>query len=511
MYLSGILILITPMKPIIFLMVIQNGIRTNSNSEVLMNRRYVFPLILIILFTISLFGQTSEKYDQIIGSAFQNNQSYEMLEHLCDEAGGRLVGSAQNEHAMQIMQNDLKQMGWKVKLEKFRIPGWVRRDDRVVMTQPTRRRLQAVALGYTEKTPEFSAPLIYAETGWQDDYDKLDAKDKIVLVTSEKVNDKQPPLRYEAIEFAAEQGAKAILFINTKPGALNLAGTGHFQGHPTAIPAFSLTYEEGKWLYRLLQNKTPVTVDMTVNSYCKDIETANVVLSLKGETDRKIVVGAHFDSWDLGQGGIDNGVGTAILYEVARLMKTYSQKNYYSIDFVWFNGEELGLWGSKNYVQMHKDDRIATMINMDMTGSPTGLNAMGFDEFIPILESVEQNLEGFDLKRGVISRPWTNSDHMPFMLQGIPTLSLTAHLDEDMGKYYHSAGDTFDKVNKKYLSEAAAVVAVLLTDLANEQSFSFPHKTAAQTAEMLKKFHLDEKLKRQKEWIFSKNQESKQY
>ena len=84
---------------------------------------------------------------------------------------------------------------------------------------------------------------------------------------------------------------------------------------------------------------------------------------------------------------------------------------------------------------------------------------MGSDEFVPFLEKLVSGLNGFDLSDGVKSRPWTNSDNQPFMLHGIPTFGLMAHLDEESVKYYHSAGDSFDKVNKKYLSDAAAVVS----------------------------------------------------
>jgi Zn-dependent M28 family amino/carboxypeptidase len=110
-----------------------------------------------------------------------------------------------------------------------------------------------------------------------------------------------------------------------------------------------------------------------------------------------------------------------------------------------------------------------------------------------------------NLAKGVISRPWTNSDHMPFMLAGIPVLSLQATLDPEMLSSYHNAADTFDKVNIKYLSEASAVVSSLVFFVANSSDFEFQHKTAEETVKMLEKFGLDQKLKKQKEWPFSSN------
>lgn len=462
-------------------------------------------LLLSLALFVSIIGnaQQKQKWFNIIGSAFIENDSYRMLERLCDEAGGRLMGTVNNQKALNILIEELQQSGIKVvKREKFSAPGWVRGDDEVILKTPVDKKLKAIALGYVDRIPKTKARVIYAENGFVENYKGLDVKGKIVLVTSEDAKGKETLLRYEAIDIAGEQGAAAILFINTKSGAQNLAGTGNFQGKPTVVPAFSLTYEEGKWIQRLIKKNIPVEIELVVKSYCVEMETENVIASFPGKSDEKIIVGAHFDSWDLGQGGVDNGIGTAILYDVARLLNNYSPENYFTIELVWFNGEELGLWGSKKYVERHKNDKFRAMINMDMTGSPTGFNAMGIDELIPKLTELKTALNGFNLKAGVVNSPWTNSDHMPFMFAGIPTVTLQAYLDEEMYKYYHDAGDTFDKVNKKYLSETAAVVAILAIELANDTTLNIKHRSEKEMIELFKKYGLDKRLKRQNEWIY---------
>ena len=469
-----------------------------------MNIKFIF-FACFLLFSTYVFGQDVKLWNSIIGSAFLNNQSYVTLEKICDEAGGRLLGSPQNEKAMNILKEELGKIGCEAKFEKFNVPGWVRGNDQVIMKSPTLRKLQGVALGYVDSTPTFSANLIYANYGFESDYSDINAEGKIVLVSQGTPPGKEALLRYEAIDIAAGYGAKAILFINDEQGTLNLAGTGNFIGKPTKIPAYSLTYEEGKWMERLLAKNKPVEIELTTKSYCKEVETSNVVVSFKGKVNSKIVVGAHFDSWDLGQGGVDNGIGSAILFDVARLLKAYSADNYYSVDLVWFNGEELGLWGSKKYTEMHAQDSIIAMINMDMTGSPTGFNVMGFDEFIPFFKKLASNLNGFNLTSGVVSSPGTNSDHMWFMFKGIPTFSLLAHLDENMYKYYHERGDTFDKVNKKYLTEASAVVSILVSELANNKELKYSIRTDHQMVELFKHYGLDKRLKRQNEWIYKED------
>ncbi|MGD9898506.1 MAG: M28 family peptidase [Calditrichaceae bacterium] len=459
-------------------------------------------IVVLISFVGILHAKSNDKWYSMIGSAYLDNQSYRVLEKICDEAGGRPAGSQQNENAIHILKSELENIGFRVKLEKFQMPGWVRGNDVVQIVEPVELKLQAAALGYVDRTPVFEAPVVYAGYSSEESFLNLEVKNQIVLVTSEKPPAGKELMRSEIIGLAGKSGAKAVLFINGRPGGLNLAGTGNFQGTPTAVPAYSLTFEEGKRLQRLLEKKIPVTLRIDTRSFCKEIETSNVVITLPGKVKDKIVVGAHLDSWDLSQGGIDNGLGTAILFDVARILKRYSSDNYYTIEFVWFNGEELGLWGAKNYAAVHRDDPVVAMINMDMTGTPTGFNAMGFDFLLPFLETLKNNLNGFELKSGVISVPWTNSDHMPFLLQGIPVIGLQAHLDESMVKFYHSHADAFDKVSKKYLSDAAAVAGILIEELANNPEIPLNRLTETEMADMLIKFKLDDRLERQGEWIY---------
>ncbi|MGA2297501.1 MAG: M28 family peptidase [FCB group bacterium] len=467
-----------------------------------MKKIIICLIILISINYLQIFSQSHPDWYPIIGSSYIENKSYKLLERLCDEAGGRLVGSEVNEKALSILKEELEKLNINSKFETFKIPGWVRENDEITMIAPTFRKLKTIALGYVEKTNIIESNLIYAGHGYNEDYDSINVKDKIVIITQGGVPNKEEMLRYEAIEIAAKHGAKALLFINDKIGLVLLAGVSNFQGNPSLIPAFSISYEEGMWLERLLNDTIQVKLKINTNSYCKEIETSNVVVTFPGVVQSKIVVGAHFDSWDKGQGAVDNGIGTATLFDLARLFKQFSPNNYFTVEFVWFNGEELGLWGSKKYMEAHKNDDIIAMINMDMTGSPTGFNAMGYDEFIPFFKSLIKDMNGFNLSAGVSSQPYTNSDHISFMFNGIPTFSMQATLDKDMYWYYHDAGDTFDKVSIRYLSDASAIIGILIKELANNRNLPYKKYSKEETKALLLKYNLDKRLKRQKEWIF---------
>ncbi|MCB2205775.1 M28 family peptidase [bacterium] len=459
-------------------------------------------LTLLALVSAQTHAQSTAMQRQLMGSAFLDNASYDMLERLSDEAGGRWIGSKQNKQGMQILMEELLRQGLKPRMEKFTVPGWVRGEDEVRMITPSDRVFRAVALGYVDRTPEFETALTWCNRGYVEDFDSTNIAGNIALVTQEKLGGRDALLRMEVIRNAANAGARAVLFINNKKGGMVLCGMGNFSGDPTPIPAFSITWEEGQRLYRLLERNVPVRMRITTNSYCTEVQSANVVCTLPGASEEKIVIGAHFDSWDIGQGSIDNGLGTAILFDVARILASESPGNARTIEFVWFNGEEMGLWGARRYVEMHEDEPIHTVINMDMTGSINGFNAMGNKHLLPFLEELNAGMHGFEMSRGVISTPWTASDHAPFMLAGIPAITPLGHLDKHMVETYHDFGDTFDLVNRKYLSEVAGVVSILANELANRSDLPYVRRNREETRDWLIEHKLDEKLKRTGEWTF---------
>jgi len=459
-------------------------------------------LILILFFSNLLKSQTPEIWNTLIGNAFLESRGYEVMGRICDEIGPRLMGSANFERAQMLLEAELKKDKMNASKEHFTTLGWVRGADEVVLLQPTYRKLKVTTLGYVHQKPQFNAHLVFVGSGTDEEISKANVKDKAILVSREGMFGRSGPSGPEIINSALKHEAKAVFLFNGESGFTAIAKSANFNTDTVFIPVFTITMEEGQWLKRLCeQGKTP-ELQITVNSYCKEIQTSNLVVTFPGKVKDKLVIGAHFDSWDLGQGAVDNGLGSAILYDLARQIRKFSPKNYYTIEFVWFTGEELGLIGSKKYVEMHAAEKIIAYLNFDMTGYPVGFNVMGFEYYRPFFENLVKNLNGFNLKDGVKSNPGTGSDHVHFMMAGIPTLFISGKLDEIMYKYYHEAADTWDKVSKKYLSEAVAVSSIVIYELANNKELEHRNLNEAEVIDLLKKNKLDEQLKKSGEWKF---------
>lgn len=98
----------------------------------------------------------------------------------------------------------------------------------------------------------------------------------------------------------------------------------------------------------------------------KKINSANVVAVKPGASSREIIVGAHYDSVKVGKGADDNATGVAVILEVAERLR--NKETPYTIRFILFGAEEVGLQGSKYYVSQMLEDQIkntVVMINLD--------------------------------------------------------------------------------------------------------------------------------------------------
>jgi hypothetical protein len=86
------------------------------------------------------------------------------------------------------------------------------------------------------------------------------------------------------------------------------------------------------------------------------------------------------------------------------------------------------------------------------------------------------------------------------MLEGVPVLGFQATLDSEMGRYYHSAGDAFDKVSPRYLANLSAALAITCVALASIRQRPWKRMTDAGIRDMLIKNNLKEALIAEGAW-----------
>ena len=361
--------------------------------------------------TATEFSPSADPSEVILGDALLNEEAYSFLASMVTRHGHRMPGTPGNESSLEYLQMELENLGVAVHRESFDHPGWVRGEDKVILIEPENRPLRAIALGYVNRQRPVEAPVALLSSADFDTLDPASLDGHIVLVPSSLRLNQEKFLR-----LARDFGVSGVLLMNRVNGGQLLARVANHDGKAPPFPVFGITREDGLRLQTQLEVDIPVLARLETRSQIRPMTSENLVVVLPGQSEEQILLGAHFDSWDLGQGAMDNGLGVAQLFEVARLLQKHSPQNAYTVVLVFFNAEEWGLWGSRRYVEAHRDDPIRVMVNVDMVGDITGVNAMGFDELVPALESFSKSLGALKFSRKLANQTWLGSDHHPFIL-----------------------------------------------------------------------------------------------
>jgi Zn-dependent M28 family amino/carboxypeptidase len=300
---------------------------------------------------------------------------------------------------------------------------------------------------------DVDAPLIAAGLSHPEDFSNLDARGKVVLV-------KRGELRFsDKVNNAQAAGAVGVLIYNDSPGRV--------QGSlvaPSAIPAVTIGGEGGQALLDLL-GAGPITVHLSVDGEVAQRDGTNVVAELPGTRadGATVIFGAHLDTVPAGPGANDNGSGSAVVLELAHtLAQRDPSLRPFRLRFVLFGAEELGLFGSRAYVQqLAAADReaITAMINLDMVGVGDTWRFGGTDDLVQRALGAANDL---GMRALPLRGPLTSaSDHASFLDAGIPAVFFYRTEDPN----YHTAGDRPELVDADALGQAGTMALAVLDSL----------------------------------------------
>lgn len=174
------------------------------------------------------------------------------------------------------------------------------------------------------------------------------------------------------------------------------------------------------------------------------IKGYNVIATRPGPTpDAKVLIfGGHHDTVPRTVGASDNGSGTAVTVELAKVL--FNKFPNYELRFINFGGEEVGLLGSKHYVsQMSEADkkRLVAFINIDAVGVGDRFVAIGSPDLVNLaVDTASQN--GVRLERFSLDGTGLSSDHAPFMQAGLKAVFFLRYIDPQL----HRPGDVSERV-----------------------------------------------------------------
>ena len=458
------------------------------------------------------------QYDKLIaGDIWTSDEPYRNLEEFCDVIGSRWAGSESEHQGGEFLKAKLEEYGLKnVRLEPVEFGAWTRGHATLQITSPVEKAFSCIALPYCP-AGDIETELIDAGNGEAEDIDALgeSVKGKIVLVAAETgakgVRTTKLAHRTDKMRFAEDAGALGVIFVNQNPGLLHISGgIAAPGGGPAPIFGIGTSWEHGQAIKRLIARADgPVTVKLSVGGEFFPNTSYNVVGEIPGATrpDELVIAGAHYDGHDISQSALDDGAGTMVTLEAARVLAALPAEAIdRTIRFVLFCGEEVGLFGSWGYAADHADDIKNTtfMMNLDGAGQGRGglesMTISGRPELVPYFESFSEGARyQFDIKD--LLGP--HSDHYPFAIRGIPTVSVSSPDDTapQVGRGWgHTEADTFDKATLRGLQMSAMLAARILRHVASDDAFPATLKSGDDLREQLTELGLDTPLKRSGRW-----------
>jgi hypothetical protein len=453
---------------------------------------------------------------QIADEVKTRSELMKNLEYLTTQIGPRLTGSQQMQQASDWTLKRFRDYGVDAHLESAEIEhSWTRGIETAEIESPIRRTIGIRALGWSKATNgEVSGKVIGLDLHTPSDLNRYKGKLKgAVVLARAPVDvahlDPNPNNAYDAViapprgvqkdgemswreraqlmrQIGEEQPA-LILLDSGKPDSLfNMTGS-HPSYKPSLVPTAFITHEDYDLIWRLLTTG-PVTLKADLqNAFSgKPVPASITVAEIKGSElpDERVIVGGHLDSWDLGQGALDNGTGAMAVLEAARTLNALGWKPRRTITFVLFTGEEQGGLGADTYVKNHAAElqNVDGVLILDTgTGKVFSIALENLWETASLMTEIYRPLqEVFDMQP-LSTRYFGSSDHVEFLEKGVPAY-FCLQVPAQYREAHHSQTDTFDKVIPEQINEDAAIIAAWAWNV-SEMPQTLPHRPETKESE----------------------------
>lgn len=435
------------------------------------------------------------------------------LHELTDRIGGRATGSPANVRAVDWAVARFRDAGLDVRREPYQMPSrWLERTARATIRGPgVEFSPRIAAMPFSAPTPGagFTAALVDGGRGSEQDFARLGARARgaFVLVEQDELKDIDGLFReyaetavIEPRAFAA--GVAGLAYVGSRPNSL-LYRHNVSIGDQNTRPMLVVERDGGMRALRLLRDGTTLSLTATL-----DLETGgpyesyNVVAELRGATkpDEIVQIGAHLDSWDLGDGSLDNGANSVMIIDLARQFKRLAVRPARTIRFVLWNGEEQGMEGSFGYTRLHAAelDRHVLATSFDIgCGRVQGFFTGARPQLVALVERALAPVQGLGPFKQT-DAPLVGTDNFDFMLHGVPNL-VADQESATYGPNYHARSDTFDKCDTRVLRQNGAVAAALVYGFAT-MAETLPRQTRAEIEAMMKKTDLEQQMKSMNVW-----------
>jgi carboxypeptidase Q len=408
---------------------------------------------------------------RLIRAAQADDSAYRRLAEMSDAFGARLSGTENLKRAIAWAAETMKADGLdNVHTEPVMVPHWVRGKESAELTEPTVQSVAMLGLGGSVGTPHGG---IEAEVLTVSNFDDLDARrgdvrGRIVLFNipfttySDTVT-----YRTNGARLAAQYGAVAALVRSLGPVGLRTPHTGSVQydGGAPKIPAAAIAAEDANRIARLSARGRRVRLKLVMEARTEpDAESANVVGEIRGreKPEEIVLLGGHIDSWDVGSGASDDGVGCIITWEALRLMRMLGIQPRRTVRLVLWTNEENGFAGANAYAARYALAAEKHVLALESDSGVFAPAAFGFSG-PPAARTTITQIATLIARLGftTIGPTGGGADIGPIADAGnVPTLAYLG----DTAKYFvihHTAADSVERISPDEVSKASAAIAVM--------------------------------------------------
>lgn len=437
--------------------------------------------MLLCLTTLKVFSQINDSimFRKIFDETMLHGEAYDNLYVLCKSIGHRLAGSPQADMAVRWGNELMQSYGFdSVWMQKVTVPHWERgaKEYAEIIGE---EQLNILALGRSISTPIEGITEQVIEVKDFEELKSIGAekiKGKIVffnhffpqnVINTFDGYGEAGPYRWIGANEASKLGAKAVIIrsIGSADDDFPHTGTTAFNADVKEIPCAALSSKGADILHEALEKNPQLKFKMILNCKLLDSVTSyNLICELKGTElpNEIIVVGGHFDSWDVGEGAHDDGAGVMQSLEVLRSLKALNIQPKRTIRCIFFMNEENGNMGGKtygNYAALNKTEKHIAAIESDAGGfSPRGFMIDSLFQNHKNFQSLKKLFEGYNIYQLNIGHGGT--DIGPMKKSGTYLFGLSPDSQRYMD-IHHTANDVFENVNKRELHFGSATMAML--------------------------------------------------
>jgi carboxypeptidase Q len=249
------------------------------------------------------------------------------LAYICDTFGPRIAGSDALEQALTYIKTTAEEEdGLRVTEEPTMVPKWVRGEEWAYMLSPRYKKLHMIGLGMsTSSHGENITAHAFVVSGYDDlKANCSQAQGKIVVFnTIFTTYATTVSVRWNAGLWAAECGGVAALVRTVAPFSMQNPHTGHSSN--ATIPAAAISLEDASQLQRMQNRGQEIIISMYMESVMyPQVPSRNLLIDLVGSDfpHEIVLVSGHGDSWDVGEGALDDGGGFMAAWESVRILKS---------------------------------------------------------------------------------------------------------------------------------------------------------------------------------------------